>query len=1309
MGKYNKTSIGENYAAEHRRKRNWKSIVAVLSCFVIVATVSALTLPAITMNQLSCGLEEHQHSPECFGEKKVLTCNAESLNIHQHTDSCFDSEGNVICHYADFVIHEHDDACRDAEGNLVCTLKEVKEHRHNDSCYQVGEEKIVDAGHTHSDECYQWVQSETTVCGLEASEGHTHSDACHTTESVLICTDQDENHVHGEGCYENQDTLICGEEESTGHQHTAECYEQVKGDLICTEQERDPVTESGEKILICDKQEAQVHIHEKGVCYNGNGSNPNQWQCDKLETQAHQHAEECFTTEQVAICGKTEHTHDESCKQDTELSEEEQRQVDDVISIIEGLPPVAEIEAQFDALAEDADALAAYREKIIGAIQTAFDEYNALTDEQKAAVTNAEKLDEYRYLLDDQNVTDIIAAIENLPSIEEIEAELERLKDDPEALAEYQEQLIASIETVSDAYNTLTEEQKASITNAEKLMDYLVWLESHGYGHERVYEVKQYTDGTYTETLTDSPVAVTLTGRLPVGAEVRSYPVEFNMGEEGPVLFAQDITIYLADGTEYQPEQAVTVSVSGLSIPDHQELDVFHDLEDEWGGMERMAYTIDGNSVSFQASTFSTYAIIDAYTLNRIAEPANNPGVIDSGWINYWSDKLNSEPVMFSGMDASTLAVDGGNGKPSDEQVTNRGGSNSDGTVNVSKTIQGTDVENVFDITLTVDTTTNITEILQEPDMAVVIVMDISNTMNDSFGGGTRYTEAVAAAETFMDKFAANNKGYSKLGYVAFNTDAHEIFGLSKCTTAEVNSLKNTLRTSTGSIMNSYKSNTPGYDYNWKRFTNVEAGLKRANDMLASATNKNKYIIFLSDGFPTTYCKPNSYEGYNTYVQRGGTPGTDGYFHDFVNNGPCLYGVNYSDKAAIRARNMANTIKASGTTIYSIGIEVGGQTIDGYDTHRNETWSTLDRTSYNYEIGSANSDTAYKNWLGNSIGSGYYYDSTDTSGLQAAYDAIFEQIKSTTEQANNLKWIASDPMPVGGTLGNEVTMEFIGFFDKNSALQVYPPETGLTGSGTENAENTASFDAGKSAISWDIKNSGYTTTGSGNSTTYHYTVTCRVRLRNELEGFVENQSYQTNGKTTLTYQEITVVDGKETISGDKTIEFPIPEVKGYLGELTFKKVDDSGGALQGAEFMLKHDADKCKVCRGDNKTSVDAVANKTYTATSGEDGIVTFSGLPSGHYYVLQETKAPSGYQLSNAAYSVKIAYNTVTVKENGEETMPWNFGEGKIPEVTNYTGAVLPQTGGSGTSLYIFSGLMLMGAAALIYSYRCKKRKGAR
>ena len=209
----------------------------------------------------------------------------------------------------------------------------------------------------------------------------------------------------------------------------------------------------------------------------------------------------------------------------------------------------------------------------------------------------------------------------------------------------------------------------------------------------------------------------------------------------------------------------------------------------------------------------------------------------------------------------------------------------------------------MFDITLTVQTPTKVSEFYEEPDMAVVIVMDISNTMNSNFGGKTRYAAAMEAANQFLDKFAAASKGVSKVGYVAFNTNAHKIFDLQECSsTTQANRLKDQMLQKTGRIINA-----DGYAKSHDRFTNIEAGLKLGRDMLASATNQNKYIIFLSDGFPTTYVS-SGYRGYDPYCTAG-TPGRDGVFYDSVTKKYCQYGTSYSDKAAIRAREMASQIK----------------------------------------------------------------------------------------------------------------------------------------------------------------------------------------------------------------------------------------------------------------------------------------------------------------------------------------------------------------------------------------------------------------
>ena len=292
----------------------------------------------------------------------------------------------------------------------------------------------------------------------------------------------------------------------------------------------------------------------------------------------------------------------------------------------------------------------------------------------------------------------------------------------------------------------------------------------------------------------------------------------------------------------------------------------------------------------------------------------------------------------------------------------------------------------MFDITLQVSTPRDILEVYKDPDMAVVIVMDISNTMTNGFGGTTRYQAAMTAAETFLDQFAesSTSQEISKVGYVAFNTDAHEIFGLQSCSSQDqANTLKNTMRTETEKIIDK-----AGYKDDHSRFTNIEAGLSMGKDMLQGATNKNKYIIFLSDGFPTTYIS-SGYNGYDPYDSAATR------FKDRVLNKPCTYGTSYSNEAAIRARNKAAEVKASGITIFSIGVDVGGQTIQQYITQSEKAdgFSVVDRTGTTYEIGDAASTEAYKTWLRNSIGSGYYYDSTDLTGLQKAYEEIFAKIR----------------------------------------------------------------------------------------------------------------------------------------------------------------------------------------------------------------------------------------------------------------------------------------------------------------------------
>ena len=259
----------------------------------------------------------------------------------------------------------------------------------------------------------------------------------------------------------------------------------------------------------------------------------------------------------------------------------------------------------------------------------------------------------------------------------------------------------------------------------------------------------------------------------------------------------------------------------------------------------------------------------------------------------------------------------------------------------------------------------------------------------------------------------------------------------------------------------------------------------------------------------------------------------------------------------------------------------------------------------------------------------------------------------------------------------------------------------LTGTHTINGENTAAYQSDHHAIRWDLKQSGYQTQTSGGTTTYTYTLTYRVRLENEQDSFAEGTIYPTNDTSTLQYRTMEGTDGNLTVSDSKTVNFPIPSVHGYLAELTFSKTDNRGNSLSGAEFTLQHDTQNCKICRGDGK----AVEINPQTATSGVDGAVSFTNIPSGHIYTLTETKVPDGYSSDGSKYQVMVAYDnvTVTVTTVGGTKTEWNS------TIVNNTYYELPNTGGAGTTVYTAGGLLITTAAVFLLYNHAKRRKGDR
>jgi len=228
----------------HKRHKRAGRVKRILALVIVLATVYALMMPAITATrQPLCGLEEHQHTDACYEMQDVLVCTLEQTEAHTHTEECCGSVPGYVCGLEACEPHVHDESCYTAEQVLSCGQEASDGHSHSGECYQRGAllcPLAESEEHSHDDSCYECL----LVCTLAESTGHQHSELCYTPQSILTCTLSTEGHTHSDACLGEVEGLICGKTATEGHTHGEECYEQ-------------------QRVLICGKEE---HSHSDG-CY----------------------------------------------------------------------------------------------------------------------------------------------------------------------------------------------------------------------------------------------------------------------------------------------------------------------------------------------------------------------------------------------------------------------------------------------------------------------------------------------------------------------------------------------------------------------------------------------------------------------------------------------------------------------------------------------------------------------------------------------------------------------------------------------------------------------------------------------------------------------------------------------------------------------------------------------------------------------------------------------------------------------------------------------------------------------------------
>lgn len=232
-----------------------------------------------------------------------------------------------------------------------------------------------------------------------------------------------------------------------------------------------------------------------------------------------------------------------------------------------------------------------------------------------------------------------------------------------------------------------------------------------------------------------------------------------------------------------------------------------------------------------------------------------------------------------------------------------------------------------------------------------------------------------------------------------------------------------------------------------------------------------------------------------------------------------------------------------------------------------------------------------------------------------------------------------------------------------------------------------------------------------NTTTFGATIV--VEYNATLNKNALNKDVETN-KAYLEYTNDPSGNGTGT---KKTPEAPVYV---YDFDLEIAKYDGTNGdtdtdkakKLSNAIFVLyKKDGEKVKYYVRNKDTMAVTWTDKLEDATSftTAEGKTTFTGLKEGTYY-LKETKAPDGYNKLKDPVQVEIkaTYNTDgTLNTTAADCKLTHDADGKhyyqVQSIANKAGAVLPSTGGIGTTIfYVLGSILALGAAVLLIA---KKR----
>lgn len=176
------------------------------------------------------------------------------------------------------------------------------------------------------------------------------------------------------------------------------------------------------------------------------------------------------------------------------------------------------------------------------------------------------------------------------------------------------------------------------------------------------------------------------------------------------------------------------------------------------------------------------------------------------------------------------------------------------------------------------------------------------------------------------------------------------------------------------------------------------------------------------------------------------------------------------------------------------------------------------------------------------------------------------------------------------------------------------------------------------------------------------------------------------------------------IDYSKQVKTPAGTVTVYTYKFDLLKTDKDNIKLDNAKFELYKNYDAVTKTFS-NK--IDVVVDGDFYRVAQSDETVAdcilvgekaIKGLGNGTYY-LKEIEAPQGYNALTDPVKVEIRDKDGNAVYN-EKTGVWEY---KVVQVINYTGTLLPSTGGIGTTVFYAAGIVVM-AGAVFFVVRSRK-----